>query len=140
MVGKKSGRALLREEGTFAYLHDTARSPVWDLSLTASPPPTQPAAPRSEWDLACSSNQFHRTAAHGQQYGIHHLAAGEHDQSEELLYVCFDSSFATTAFERRRLAAYHIVERKMVGRNVLDGLRKGKKDLYALNVQYVKRY
>lgn len=28
----------------------------------------------------------------------------------------------------------------MVGRNVLDGLRKGKKDLYALNVQYVKRY
>jgi hypothetical protein len=28
----------------------------------------------------------------------------------------------------------------MVGRKVLDGLRKGKKDLYALNVQYVKRY
>ena len=28
----------------------------------------------------------------------------------------------------------------MVGRNVLDGLRKGKKDLYALNVQYVRRY
>ncbi|KXT10189.1 hypothetical protein AC579_8194 [Pseudocercospora musae] len=26
----------------------------------------------------------------------------------------------------------------MVGRNILDGLRKGKKDLYALNVQYVK--
>lgn len=28
----------------------------------------------------------------------------------------------------------------MVGRKVLDGLRKGKKDVYALNVQYVKRY
>lgn len=28
----------------------------------------------------------------------------------------------------------------MVGRKVLDGLRKGKKDIYALNVQYVKRY
>ena len=28
----------------------------------------------------------------------------------------------------------------MVGRNVLDGLRKGKKDIYALNVQYVRRY
>lgn len=28
----------------------------------------------------------------------------------------------------------------MVGRKILDGLRKGKKDLYALNVQYVRRY
>lgn len=28
----------------------------------------------------------------------------------------------------------------MVGRSVLDGLRKGKKDLYALNVQYCRRY
>jgi len=28
----------------------------------------------------------------------------------------------------------------MVGRKVLDGLRKGKKDVYALNIQYVKRY
>lgn len=28
----------------------------------------------------------------------------------------------------------------MVARKVLDGLRKGKKDVYALNVQYVKRY
>ncbi len=28
----------------------------------------------------------------------------------------------------------------MVGRNILDGLRKGKKDVYALNVQYVRRY
>jgi hypothetical protein len=30
--------------------------------------------------------------------------------------------------------------RAMVGRKVLDGLRKGKKDVYALNIQYVKRY
>ena len=28
----------------------------------------------------------------------------------------------------------------MVARKVLDGLRKGKKDVYALNIQYVKRY
>lgn len=28
----------------------------------------------------------------------------------------------------------------MVARKVLDGLRKGKKDIYALNVQYVRRY
>ncbi|KAK3071889.1 actin-like protein arp8 [Teratosphaeriaceae sp. CCFEE 6253] len=28
----------------------------------------------------------------------------------------------------------------MVGRKVLDGLRKGKKDLYVLNVQYCRRY
>lgn len=30
--------------------------------------------------------------------------------------------------------------RAMVARKVLDGLRKGKKDVYALNIQYVKRY
>jgi hypothetical protein len=28
-----------------------------------------------------------RPAAHGQQHGVHHLAAGQHDQPEELLHV-----------------------------------------------------
>ena len=35
---------------------------------------------------------------------------------------------------------YEYSQGKMVGRKVLDGLRKGTKDVYALNVQYVKRY
>lgn len=39
--------------------------------------------------------RFHRIAAHGQQYGIHDLAAGEHDQPEKLLHVwCIDFHFA----------------------------------------------
>lgn len=89
-----------------------------------------------------------RPAAHGQQHGVHHLAAGEHDQSEELLHVRL--SFLPPSLHP--IPDHHInipvidyltsrlLHLAMVGRKVLDGLRKGKKDVYALNVQYVKRY
>jgi hypothetical protein len=89
-----------------------------------------------------------RSAAHGQQHGVHHLAAGEHDQSEELLHVRkiippYLSPLLIHFCHRVLIicrSATTRTSRAMVARKVLDGLRKGKKDVYALNIQYVKRY
>lgn len=82
------------------------------------------------------------------------MASGQHDQPEKLLHVsrhflCFPLK-AARVLSPARLRLLHHLQRlsywtlaraaTMVGRKILDGLRKGKKDLYAVNVQYVKRY
>lgn len=89
---------------------------------------------------SCRLSITDRAGAHGQQYGVYDLAAGHHDQPKELLHVC-------QPFPRRLTPLFGLVRLHdkavwvdMVGRKVLDGLRKGTKDLYALNVQYVRRY
>lgn len=62
-------------------------------------------------------------------------------QSEELLHVRLTRPLAFINAPPSEPRTVLIKWRtKMVGRDVLDGLRKGKKQLYALNVQYVKRY
>jgi hypothetical protein len=93
MVGKKSGRALLREEGEHFTLHD--RTGMRRRVLRTFPPCAEqtlqlathrlPSCPKP----VCTRliDYARRPAAHGQQYGVHHLAAGQHDQSEELLHV-----------------------------------------------------
>ena len=60
MVGKRSGKALLREEGKLCLL-----TTPWIL-LTVFP----------------------RSGENRQQYGPDYVAADQHDQSEELLHVC----------------------------------------------------
>ena len=49
----------------------------------------------------------------------------------------FTSLFVLACYIPERV--YLPSEVTMVGRKVLDGLRKGKKDIYALNIQYVRR-
>lgn len=144
MVGKKSGRALLRDEGMPAYCHcfdfaclGTKRS----SSLTAlhsCPPHGLLIACLQSTNADCD----HRPAAHGQWHGPHQLASGEYDQSEKLLHVCcldFTSSLCAKLHSAITRPSQCIIVTNMVGRKTLDVLRKGTKDLYALNTQYCRR-
>ncbi len=73
MVGKKSGKALLREEGMLPFLN----VPLLKLCIAAE-------APLQDALLLTSST---RPGKDGQQPGSHNMASGDHDQSEKLLYV-----------------------------------------------------
>lgn len=75
----------------------------------------------------------HRPAAHGQWHGSHELASSHHDQSEKLLHVRLCRWYPLLLL----VASRYI--HSMVGRKTLDVLRKGTKDLYALNTQYCRR-
>ena len=85
-------------------------------------------------------HSLHRPSSHGQQHGVLNVAAGEYDQSEKLLHVRCLFIFLIASHSSLVLALHRILQCKMVGRKVLDGLRKGTKDVYALNIQYVRRY
>lgn len=99
MVGKKSGRALLREEGTLSLMHSlhiTLHHPDLPSAICNSPPFTAIHSNRLAQALQkgrCRGAEnradlIHRPGAHGQQHGVLDLAAGEYDQSEKLLHVC----------------------------------------------------
>jgi hypothetical protein len=110
MVGKKSGRALLREEGTLSaqfYRITLSRSAALNLCLSAFHRQFSSTSfmISADWPMRCMwegamhvlTRARNRPGTHRQQHGVFDVAAGEHDQSKELLHVCLLLSFLRIA-------------------------------------------